>query len=65
MRPVLEEIEAPDSQVERAWFEEAERRRQELLTGKVEGIPAETVFARLNATAGIKRSAASATRVPG
>ncbi len=42
-------VDAPDSEVEQAWFEEAERRRQELLTGKVEGIPAETVFARLSA----------------
>lgn len=42
-------VESLDPEVEQAWFEEAERRRQQLLDGTVQGIPAEEVFARLNA----------------
>jgi putative addiction module component (TIGR02574 family) len=42
-------VESPDPEVEQAWFQEAERRRQQLLDGSVQGIPAEEVFARLSA----------------
>jgi putative addiction module component (TIGR02574 family) len=42
-------VESPDTGVEQAWFEEAKRRRQQLLEGTVQGIPAEEVFARLSA----------------
>jgi putative addiction module component (TIGR02574 family) len=35
-----------DEDVEKAWLEEAERRRKELKEGKVEPVPAEEVFAR-------------------
>ena len=38
----------PDAEVEQAWFQEAERRRKEMLDGVVQGIPAEEVFARLS-----------------
>jgi len=34
-------------EIQEAWLEEAERRRQEILCGAVETIPAETVFASL------------------
>jgi putative addiction module component (TIGR02574 family) len=42
-------VESADPEVEQAWFEEAERRRQQLLDGSVQGIPAEEVFAKLSA----------------
>ena len=42
-------VEIADPEVEQAWLEEAERRRQQLLDGSVQGIPAEEVFARLSA----------------
>ena len=39
----------PDSEVERLWLEEAERRRKAVLAGESELIPADEVFARLRA----------------
>lgn len=38
-----------DSEVEAAWIAEAVRRREEVRTGTVMGVPAETVFARWSA----------------
>jgi putative addiction module component (TIGR02574 family) len=48
-RLMLTLVESPDPEVEQAWLQEAERRRQQLLDGSVQGIPAEVVFARLSA----------------
>jgi Putative addiction module component len=39
----------PDSEVERLWLEEAERRRKAVLAGESELIPADEVFAELRA----------------
>jgi len=38
--------EAPSSEIERLWMQEAERRLKEFLEGKVQGIPSEDVFRR-------------------
>jgi putative addiction module component (TIGR02574 family) len=38
--------EASESEVERLWLQEAERRLQEYREGKVKGIPTEEVFNR-------------------
>ena len=38
-----------EDEVARAWADVAERRYEELRTGKVKGIPAEDVFARIRA----------------
>jgi putative addiction module component (TIGR02574 family) len=38
--------EPSESEVERLWLEEAERRIEEFRSGKVKGIPAEEVFRR-------------------
>lgn len=38
--------EAPPSEIERLWMQEAERRLKEFREGKVQGIPAEDVFRR-------------------
>lgn len=38
--------EPSESEVERLWFQEAERRLQDFREGKVKGIPAEEVFKR-------------------
>ena len=38
--------EPSESEVERLWLEEAERRLQDFREGKVKGIPAEEVFNR-------------------
>lgn len=45
LEPVLED----EAEVEKAWIEEALRRRAELVSGEVEGIPAEEVFRELRA----------------
>ena len=38
--------EAPPSEIERIWMQEAERRLKEFREGKVQGIPVEDVFRR-------------------
>lgn len=38
-----------DPEIERLWIEEAERRYQEILDGKVETVPGEEVIRRLRA----------------
>lgn len=38
--------EPSESEVERLWLEEAERRLQEFREGKIKGIPADEVFRR-------------------
>jgi putative addiction module component (TIGR02574 family) len=38
--------EAPESEIERLWIQEADRRLQEFREGKVKGIPSEEVFDR-------------------
>ena len=42
--------EEEDPEILAAWIAEAERRADELETGKVKGIPAEVVFKRLRAS---------------
>jgi putative addiction module component (TIGR02574 family) len=42
--------EPSESEVERLWLQEAERRLQDFREGKVKGIPAEEVFKRAIAT---------------
>jgi hypothetical protein len=45
LRALLEELDGPpDSDVEQAWLEEAQRRSRELDTGAVGTIPADEVF---------------------
>lgn len=44
-----EEANFSPEEWERAWAEEAERRLEELRTGKIKGIPGEEVFARARA----------------
>jgi len=47
---LLEELDGPaDSDVERAWLAEAQRRSQELDSGVVEPVTAEEVFAKTRA----------------
>jgi hypothetical protein len=41
--------EEDETEVEKAWIEEALRRRAELVSSEVEGIPAEEVFRELRA----------------
>ena len=48
LRSLIAELDAPaDTDVERAWLEEAQRRQRELVEGKVKGIPGERVFEKL------------------
>ena len=48
LRSLIAELDAPaDTDVERAWLEEAQRRHRELVDGKVKGIPGERVFENL------------------
>jgi len=48
LRSLIAELDAPaDTDAERAWLEEAQRRHRELVEGKVKGIPGERVFEKL------------------
>lgn len=50
IRSLIADLDGPeDAKVEEAWLDEAERRHRELLDGKVQGIPGETVFENLRA----------------
>jgi putative addiction module component (TIGR02574 family) len=50
LRALLEELDGPpDPGVEQAWFEEIQRRSQELDSGAAETIPAEEVFTKARA----------------
>ena len=50
LRVLIEELDGPaDVGVEAAWLEEIERRSAELESGAVKAIPAEQVFAEIDA----------------
>ena len=50
IRLLIGELEgAPDLDIENAWIAEAKRRHQELLDGRVKGIPGDQVFANVRA----------------
>lgn len=50
IRLLIGELEgAPEPDIERAWIAEAKRRHQELLDGRVKGIPGEQVFENVRA----------------
>lgn len=44
---ILESLNPPDPEVEKAWIEEIRRRAADIDSGKTQPIPAEEVFARL------------------
>lgn len=53
LRTLVADLDAPaDSDVEKAWLEEAQRRYQELASGKVKGVPGHLVFERLRSRLG-------------
>jgi len=50
IRALIAELDGPsDADVDRAWLEEAQRRHQEIIDGKVQSVPSERVFANLRA----------------
>lgn len=50
IRLLLGELDGPpEPDIERAWIAEAKRRHQELIDGRVKGIPGEMVFANVRA----------------
>lgn len=50
IRLLIGELDGPpDPDIEKAWIAEANRRHQELLEGRVKGIPGEQVFADVRA----------------
>jgi putative addiction module component (TIGR02574 family) len=50
IRSLIAELDGPaDPAVEIAWLKEAQRRRQEIVEGRVQPIPGERVFANLRA----------------
>jgi putative addiction module component (TIGR02574 family) len=50
IRMLISELDGPsESGVENAWIAEAKRRHQELLDGRVKGIPGDQVFANVRA----------------
>jgi hypothetical protein len=50
LRVLIEELDGPpDPDVERAWFEEAERRAAEIDSGAVSCVPADEVFRKIDA----------------
>ncbi len=50
IRVLIGELNGPsDSDVENAWITEAKRRHQELIEGRVKGVPGDQVFANVRA----------------
>jgi putative addiction module component (TIGR02574 family) len=50
IRLLIGELDGPpEPDIERAWIAEAKRRHQELLEGRVKGIPVEQVFSNVRA----------------
>ena len=50
IRILIGELDGPpEPDIEKAWIAEAKRRHQELLAGRVKGIPGEQVFANVRA----------------
>ncbi len=50
IRSLIAELDGPpDTDVEVAWLEEAQRRHREIVEGKVHPVPGERVFANLSA----------------
>lgn len=50
IRVLIGELDGPaESGVENAWIAEAMRRHQELLDGRVKGVPGDQVFAKVRA----------------
>ena len=50
IRLLIGELDGPpEPDIERAWIAEAKRRQQELLDGRVKGIPGEQVFSNVRA----------------
>ena len=50
IRMLIGELDGPpEPDIEKAWIAEARRRHQELLAGRVKGIPGEQVFANVRA----------------
>ena len=55
-RKLIESLDPPtETNYERAWYDEAERRERELDEGKVDTIPAREVFRRLKSEIGKRR----------
>ena len=55
-RKLLESLDPPtETDHERAWYDEAERRKRELDEGKVDTIPAREVFRRIKSEMGKRR----------
>ena len=53
LRLLIAEFDAPaDADVERVWFEEAQRRQREFVEGRVQGVPGERVFENLRSRLG-------------
>ncbi len=50
IRVLIGELDGPsDSDVENTWIAEAKRRHQELIEGRVKGVPGDQVFANVRA----------------
>ena len=50
VRALIAELDGPaESDVERVWLEEAQRRHREVVEGKVQPVPGERVFENLRA----------------
>ncbi len=50
---IAESLDAPISVEEAAWAETAERRAEELRSGRVQGVPADEVFAKARRRLGL------------
>ena len=45
---ILRSLNSPEADIDRQWITEAERRLNEVRTGRVEAIPGDDVFARIS-----------------
>jgi putative addiction module component (TIGR02574 family) len=53
LRALMAELDAPlDTDVEKEWLNEAQKRYRELAEGRVQGVPGHLVFERLRARLG-------------
>jgi len=43
---ILEELDKPDPEVDKAWIKEVQRREKEMKTGKVKGLTMDEVFGK-------------------
>lgn len=63
LRDLLEEVDPMEPEIEKAWIIEVRRRRDDLLSGRVQGIPFETAMNEIRRSVDERRDSSSARPV--